>query len=550
MITGAVETRLHVSEANGSWGVVDSPLPFTVPGADSEWSKPSEATASLMRTVLLAMPISCSWLYPVRAPGGQITDYLTLAASAGSEDIAGRGADERIGAPLSHRYPGIVGGEIWQLYAAVMDDGTSRTLPEFMYEESASGVAHRSIYSVSVHRVLGGLLVVWQRVDDHRRRMEQMELLGDLGWGEWDLVRGRVEWSPGMYRIFGRDPAQGPLTRAEQAAIVVAEDRMLRETVWQTLADREISDVTLRVRIGEEIRHLRVVSDVDRDADGKEVKIYGVVQDVTAREESRTELEQVTQRLRRQQDSLLAEHRLAAQLQEIILPLPAEPFDLPGLRLLVRYLPAERTNRIGGDWYLATTDASGGSICAIGDVAGHGLEAATAMAQLRYALVAWIATGTTDPGQLTSNLNALCRRLHITATAIVSRFDPVQTTLTWAQAGHVAPLLARAGAAQDLERPYGMLLGALTDATYHTATLPLLTGDLLLFYTDGLIERRAGSTDQRLSRVRAHLAELSATAPGQPLAQLQTMLQFANRDDDTCLLALRRHVPKISAESA
>jgi hypothetical protein len=61
------------------------------------------------------------------------------------------------------------------------------------------------------------------------------------------------------------------------------------------------------------------------DADGKEIKIYGVVQDVTAREESRTELDKATTQLLRQHESLLAEHRLAAQLQEIILPLPEEP---------------------------------------------------------------------------------------------------------------------------------------------------------------------------------------------------------------------------------
>ena len=200
---------------------------------------------------------------------------------------------------------------------------------------------------------------------------------------------------------------------------------------------------------------------MDHDADGKPVKIYGVVQDVSAREDSRSRLEQITDELQHQQLSLLAEHRVAAQLQDIILPLPEEPFDLSGLRVLVRYLPAERTGRIGGDWYLATTDHRGGAVCAIGDVAGHGLAAATAMAQLRYGLSAWIATGLTDPGALMSNLNQLCLRLGITSTAIVTHFDAESGGLTWAQAGHPAPLLARGGLTVDLDRPAGMLLGTM-----------------------------------------------------------------------------------------
>jgi len=235
-----------------------------------------------------------------------------------------------------------------------------------------------------------------------------------------------------------------------------------------------------------------------------------VVQDVSAREDSRSRLEQITDELQHQQLSLLAEHRVAAQLQDIILPLPEEPFDLSGLRVLVRYLPAERTSRIGGDWYLATTDHRGGAVCAIGDVAGHGLAAATAMAQLRYGLSAWIATGVTDPGALMSNLNQLCLRLGITSTAIVTHFDAESGGLTWAQAGHPAPLLARGGVTVDLDRPAGMLLGTMGDTAYDSTDLALSPGDLLLFYTDGLIEHRTEDSKERLQRVREALATISA----------------------------------------
>ena len=83
----------------------------------------------MLREVLAAMPSSCSWLLPVYGDDGTIVDYVTMAAATGSVDIAGRGTDERVGVRLSDRYPGIVGGEIWQLYGDVLHDGRPRTRP-------------------------------------------------------------------------------------------------------------------------------------------------------------------------------------------------------------------------------------------------------------------------------------------------------------------------------------------------------------------------------------------------------------------------------------
>src|SRR5689334_8594727 len=102
-------------------------------------------------------------------------------------------------------YPSMVDGPLWALYLEVMRTGTPGTMDEFTFEESRPGVIAESLFQVSVQRVLGGLLVWWQRVDEHRRRLERTELLGSLGWTEFDLVTGDSEWSAGMYRIFGRD---------------------------------------------------------------------------------------------------------------------------------------------------------------------------------------------------------------------------------------------------------------------------------------------------------------------------------------------------------
>ena len=173
----------------------------------------------------------------------------------------------------------------------------------------------------------------------------------------------RSDWSPGVYRIFERDPAQGPMSRAEQSAAMLPDDRGLSEAAWQTLDSGAVSDVTVRFQLGRSVKVLRILSDVARDVDGAPVKIYAMIQDVPMREESRTEIERLSDQLRRREITALAEHRLAAQLQNMIQPVPPAPFRLTGLEAIVNYLPAESALQVGGDWYHAQTlpDGPGGA---------------------------------------------------------------------------------------------------------------------------------------------------------------------------------------------
>src|ERR1039458_5611016 len=84
--------------------------------------------------------------------------------------------------------------------------------------------------------------------------------------------------------------------------------------------------------------------------------------------------------------ALLQERHVPLELQRAILPLHEAPFDLPGLRAVVRYLPASADSRVGGDWYITAEMPPGDVLLAIGDVAGHGLDAAAGMARVRGAL--------------------------------------------------------------------------------------------------------------------------------------------------------------------
>jgi serine phosphatase RsbU (regulator of sigma subunit) len=234
--------------------------------------------------------------------------------------------------------------------------------------------------------------------------------------------------------------------------------------------------------------------------------------------------------------ALAAERHVTLELQRAILPLHDEPFDLPGLRAVVRYLPAYHDSRVGGDWYITAEMPGGHVLLAIGDVGGHGLAAAAGMARLRGALAGLAITGS-PPERLVGWLNDLVHHVgpEHTASVIAAYFDPPTRVLTWAQAGHPPPVLVRGRRATALRSPAGILLGAARSG-YDAASLELRQGDLLLLYSDGLIERRHRSLDEGLAALTA-----AAGGIGDPESMICAVLDAlgsADTEDDTCLVAL------------
>ena len=236
-------------------------------------------------------------------------------------------------------------------------------------------------------------------------------------------------------------------------------------------------------------------------------------------------------------EELAQERHVAIELQRAILPLHDDPFDLPGLRAVVRYLPASKAGRVGGDWYITAEMPSGLVLIAIGDVAGHGLAAAAGMARLRGALAGLAITGA-EPGRLVSWLNDLVRHVapEHTASVAAGYFDPATRKLTWAQAGHLPLVLVRGGWATMLDSPEGVLLGAGTGC-YSATSAQLLVGDLLLLYSDGLVERRGRSLDDGLAGLAA--AAHGSGDPEQTVTAILDALRSAEPEDDTCLVALQ-----------
>src|SRR5215469_1172777 len=234
---------------------------------------------------------------------------------------------------------------------------------------------------------------------------------------------------------------------------------------------------------------------------------------------------------------LAMQRHITLELQRAILPLHDEPFDLPGLRAVVRYLPASGTSRVGGDWYITAELPDGQVLLAIGDVAGHGLAAAAGMARLRGALAGLSITGA-PPEQLVGWLNKLV--LHVgqehTASVVAGYFDPASRLLTWAQAGHPPPVLIRGPWVRPLPQPDGILLGA-EPGSYATATIQLQPGDQLLLYSDGLIERRDRSVDEGLDILIQAVRQ--PADPEQMISAALHAMATTDTEDDTCLVGLQ-----------
>ncbi|CAI9413948.1 SpoIIE family protein phosphatase [Nocardioides sp. T2.26MG-1] len=210
----------------------------------------------------------------------------------------------------------------------------------------------------------------------------------------------------------------------------------------------------------------------------------------------------------------------------------------PGIELAARYQPAT-TYQLGGDWWDAFELPDGRIAFAVGDVAGHGVSAASAMTQLRTALRAYLFEGH-GPAACLDQLDQLMDGLldQRIATAAVAVLDPATGRLGIASAGHPPPLLVDGDGATVLDVLSRPLLG-IGAGRSTTTEIDLTGGATLLIYTDGLIEERETDLDQRLAQLR-DLA--GRTFPGPDLDHWVAGLlavQGYEPDDDTTLLAVR-----------
>jgi putative methionine-R-sulfoxide reductase with GAF domain len=234
---------------------------------------------------------------------------------------------------------------------------------------------------------------------------------------------------------------------------------------------------------------------------------------------------------------LASEHHAAYVLERSLMP-PQLP-SAPGLELAARYAPSEH-RAVGGDWYDVFTMPSGHCWLVVGDIAGHGLEAAVVMGRIRTALRAY-ALLELPPERVLELVDRKISHFELgtIATVAIAVVDPDRTWMHLASAGHLPPVLAQPREpAELLEFPVEPLLGGVADAARSSHRVALEPGAMLLLYTDGVVERRREPLDQGLERLRA---AVTALEPARVTAEVMLRL-IGNRapDDDVALLAMRR----------
>jgi serine phosphatase RsbU (regulator of sigma subunit) len=248
----------------------------------------------------------------------------------------------------------------------------------------------------------------------------------------------------------------------------------------------------------------------------------------------------------RRRDTALAlyasEHKMAETLQRSLLSeLPA----VPGLRLAARYLAAESGQEVGGDWFDAFPIGNGQIGIAIGDVMGHDLAAASAMAQIRAGLRAYAVDGD-SPATVMNRLDRLVAAFEITplVTVIYGIVDlPApdgSRMLRFANAGHLPPLLRRPdGSVTPLGDGVSVLIGTPIQPDHSEATYRLPPGSTLLLFTDGLVEVPSRPIEDTLAELADHVAAVDPAADVETICGQVVAGAADTRRDDIALLAVQ-----------
>ncbi|MEU5235391.1 SpoIIE family protein phosphatase [Streptomyces lydicus] len=272
------------------------------------------------------------------------------------------------------------------------------------------------------------------------------------------------------------------------------------------------------------------------------------------------------------------EHERALILQRSLLP-PGDP-EAAGLDIACRYLPGTTATEVGGDWFDVIELPGHRTALVVGDVMGRGLRAAVAMGELRTA-VRTLALLDLEPAEVLSALDEIARGLGgsgdgrptagagrgrpgsargaldsgrsartadlsevYLATCVYAVYDPVTRRATFANAGHLPPVLVEDGEdALLLDVPPGMPLGV-GGEPFEEIEVELPDGALLALYTDGLVESRHHPLDEGLQAFRAALSD-AGRALEDACDHVLSALDTSHGEDDIALLMARVHgLPK------
>ncbi|WP_051810360.1 SpoIIE family protein phosphatase [Streptomyces sp. NRRL S-378] len=482
-------------------------------------------------------------LAPVLDADGRLADFRIHHVNNSFIDPAGR--------PRSM----VTGRHFLEIYPAAAEDGG---LFDKLERAFATGEACQALHTalttfvgevplttvadVRISRHGTALLLIW-KIEDEKARLANLlqhaQRLGRVGGFDQNMHTGEISWNEQLFALFGLPLTAIPVPLEDLAAHAHAHDvNSIGRFLRTLLHSQRESSVEFRLQRPDGItRHIRMVAEPVLDDQGRLYAVRGACQDVSSQHWTEVALAATRDQLADSEAESADRSRLALQLQHAIMPPAPAPLEVPGIRIAVRYRPAESESLVGGDWYDSVVLPNGKVLLSVGDVAGHGIQAATGMVVLRNALRGLAVTGA-GPAQLLAWLNRVAFHLtsHLTATAVCALFDPKTRTLQWARAGHLPPVLVRGAQAQSFPLNAGLLLGALPDATFREEEVQLEADDILLMYTDGLVERR----DIDVTDSLAQLLTVASRSADTLEKRLDTVLTYSasDTDDDTCLIGI------------
>jgi serine phosphatase RsbU (regulator of sigma subunit) len=474
---------------------------------------------------------------------GEVTDFRIDHVSADFRDPVGRGRADLTGRRLLEMYPdAALAGGLLDRCVTALETGEPQHVAGDLVAAQTGGIPATPAPAVRIARLYDGVAIAWRGADDADRLatlLQHAEWLGRIGSWEENLRTGEVHWTAPTFALFGQDPGD-PVPIADLHSRVPADDvpavQGFRDAL---LAERRESAAVFRVVRSDDgsVRQMRAYAEPVIDPGGTVIAVRGAYQDVSADYHTRLAFAAAREQLADTEERAEEEHRLAIRLQQAITPRSSEPVAAAGLDVAARYRSAGPGNLVSGDWYDTVLLPSKEVLVAVGDIAGHGLDAVTGMVAVRNGLRGLSVTGA-GPATLLGWLNlTACHFSDGTiGTAVCGLYDPVGRSLRWARAGHLPPILVHDGRARALPLPQGLLLGADPDACYTEITTPLQLGDTLLLFTDGLIERR----DQPIDDALDSLLQIA----GRPVADIGSYADYvvaeaaSNTDDDACLVVV------------
>lgn len=231
------------------------------------------------------------------------------------------------------------------------------------------------------------------------------------------------------------------------------------------------------------------------------------------------------------------ERKSSLTLQEALLP-KDHLVGFEQWQRAVRYQPANDEDRIGGDWFDLFEVGPDRLAVAVGDIVGRGIAAAAVMGQMRSALRA-LAPGVDHPRDALDQLDRFSHGVEgaFASTALLAFIDTSARRVRIATAGHLPPVVVGDAGVALLDAARGTPMGVGTGRTRQEQDVDLVDEQTIVFYTDGLVERRGEIIDDGLDR----LAGVLRATSDEPLQHLVDRIieEVSSGDDDIAVVALR-----------